>query len=323
MHESKDRFVHVGVDVAKQHLDVAWSDDDPVRRFSNDPTGHAELIEQFQDKTVERIVVEATGGYERTVVAELMAHALPIIVVNPRQVRDFARATGQLAKTDAIDARIIARFAAVVQPDVRPLPDEKARVLQEKLARRRQLVQMVTAESNRRQQARSPIVKQNIETVLKFLKQQIKDIDGDLDHAIKDCPAWREKEDLLKSVPGVGDQTARCLIAELPELGRCSRQQIAALVGVAPLNRDSGMMRGHRTIWGGRAVVRTTLYMATLVATRANPIIRQHYQRLCLSGKKKKVAFVACMRKLLIILNAMVRDQKAWENNLQALGETP
>lgn len=239
--------VCVGIDVSKAYLDVAFDDPAMETRFDNDPAGHAALVEKLEGVTVTRVVLEATGGYERPIVAALLAGKLPVVVVNPRQVRDFARAVGQLAKTDAIDACVLARFGAAVQPETRPLPDEKARVLQEKLARRRQLVQMITAESNRFKQALNREVRQNIETVLSMLKQQLKDLDNGLDQAIQDCPAWRATDDLLKGVPGIGDQTSRCLIAGLPELGQCSRGQIASLVGVAPLNRDSGLMRGRRT----------------------------------------------------------------------------
>jgi len=261
--------------------------------------------------TAQRVVLEATGGYERPIVATLACQE-PVVVVNPKQVRNFAKALGQLAKTDAIDAKILARFAADIKPDIRPLPDEKALDLQEKLARRRQLVQMRTAESNRLGQTFSPTVHASIEGMLNTIDQQIKDLDDDLHQAIKASPAWQAKVDLLKAVPGIGDQTARCLIAQLPELGQCSRGQIAALVGVAPINRDSGAMRGRRTIGGGRASVRCALYMATLVATRYNPKIKAYYQRLVASGKKKKVALIAAMRKLLVILNAMLRDRKTW-----------
>ena len=307
--------IHVGIDVAKAHLDVATDPNGPVTRFDNDPDGHAALIKKLQTINPQRIVLEATGGYERPAVAAMLAAKLPVIVVNPRQVRDFARAIGQLAKTDAIDARLLARFAATIQPDIRPLPDENALVLQEKIARRRQLVQMRTAESNRLQQTFAAAVRASIQAVLDFLDRQLKDLDDDLDQAIRDTPAWQEKVDLLKGVTGVGDQTARSLVAQLPELGQCSRGQIAALVGVAPINRDSGAMRGKRTTHGGRASVRTALYMATLVATRHNPTIRAYYQRLVTSGKKKMVALVAAMRKLLTILNAMLRDQTHWRNH--------
>lgn len=236
-----------------------------------------------------------------------------MVVVNPRQVRDFARATGKRAKTDAIDARVLARFAKVIKPELRALPDEKARELQDQLARRRQLVQMRTAESNRFKQAHSHAVRESICVLRDTITLQLQDIDNQRGQAIRASPAWQEKVDLLKTVPGVGEQTARQRVASLPELGRCSRQQIAALVGVAPVNRDSGAMRGRRTTGGGRASVRCVLYMATLVATRHNPRIKAYYQNLVAAGKKKMVALVASMRKLLVMLNAMVRDQKKWK----------
>ena len=235
-----------------------------------------------------------------------------MVVVNPRQVRDFAKATGQLAKTDRIDAVVLARFARVIEPAQRELPDENLRELKEQIARRNQVVDMITAETNRRQQTRSKAVQQSIDDVLKMLRAQLQNLDDDLDQAIADSTAWQAKHDLLKSVPGIGDQTARQLIINLPELGTCSRQQIAALVGVAPFNQDSGQLRGKRAIRGGRTMVRTTLYMATLVATRFTPTIRKLYQHLLEQGKLKKVALVACMRKLLLILNAMVRNNQHW-----------
>ncbi len=309
-------FVAVGIDVSKDTLEVATSVGPQVWQYDNTCAGHAKLVRQLGKLDAQTIVIEATGGYERTTVVALAAANLPVVVVNPRQVRDFARATGRLAKTDRIDAQVLALFGSQIQPEHRPLPDEKARVLKEKLARRRQLVQMIAAENNRLQQSHSRAVRKSIDKVLRMLAQQLRALDDDLDRSIRQCPAWREKENLLKSVPGVGDQTARTLVAELPELGSCSRQQIAALVGVAPINRDSGTMRGQRTTWGGRASVRTMLYMATLVATRYNPVIRAQYQRLLAAGKKKKVALVACMRKLLVILNAMIRDGRPWQNPL-------
>ena len=309
-------FVAVGIDVSKDTLEVATSVGPQVWQYDNTCAGHARLVRQLGKLDAQTIVIEATGGYERTTVVALAAASLPVVVVNPRQVRDFARATGRLAKTDRIDAQVLALFGSQIQPEHRPLPDEKARVLKEKLARRRQLVQMIAAENNRLQQSHSRAVRKSIDKVLRMLAQQLRALDDDLDRSIRQCPAWREKENLLKSVPGVGDQTARTLVAELPELGSCSRQQIAALVGVAPINRDSGTMRGQRTTWGGRASVRAMLYMATLVATRYNPVIRAQYQRLLAAGKKKKVALVACMRKLLVILNAMIRDGRPWQNPL-------
>lgn len=302
----------VGIDVAKAHLDVARNTHEPVQRFANDPQGHAALLEYLKPMATQRVVLEATGGYERPIVAAMLAAKLPVVVVNPKQARNFAKALGQLAKTDAIDARILARFAADIKPDIRPLPDEKALDLQEKLARRRQLVQMRTAEANRLGQTFSDTVRASVEAMLNTIDQQIKDLDADLDQAIKASPAWQAKADRLKAVPGIGDQTARCLIAQLPELGDCSRQQIAALVGVAPINRDSGAMRGRRAIGGGRASVRCALYMATLAASRFNPKIKAYYQRLIVAGKKKKVALIAAMRKLLVILNAILRDQTTW-----------
>jgi transposase len=307
--------LNVGIDVSKAHLDVAFDPNGPVSRFTNDPDGHTALVGQLQAAAVQRVVLEATGGYERPVVAALLAAKLPVVVVNPKQARDFAKAIGQRAKTDAIDARVLARFAANLKPDIRPLPDEKALVFQDILARYRQLIAMRTAESNRLKQTFSPTVQASIEAVLHVIDQQLKTLDDDLDRRIQDSPAWQEKSDRLQAVPGIGGQTARSLIAHLPELGQCSRQQIAALVGVAPIHRDSGAMRGRRAIAGGRASVRAVLYMATLVATRCNPKIRAYYQHLVASGKKKKVALIAAMRKLLVILNAMNRDQKQWRTS--------
>ena len=302
----------IGIDVSKDQLDVATPDG--VGQWPNTPDGHRQLVKQLAKWPLEAIVLEATGGYERAVVAELAAAGLPVVVVNPRQVRDFARATGQLAKTDTIDAKILAQFGQAVRPEQRPLPSEKQLELQQQLARRRQLVGMLTAEDNRSQQVTDRLVRKTINAVRATLKEQLEQLDDQLQRTIEETPAWREKENLLRSVPGVGPQTALALLAELPELGTCSRQQIAALVGVAPLNRDSGKRRGHRMIWGGRASVRSALYMATLVATRHNPDIKAHYQHLQNVGKRKKVALVACMRKLLCMLNAILREQKPWRN---------
>ncbi len=302
----------IGIDVSKDQLDVATPDG--ARQWPNAPDGHRQLVEQLAKWPLEAIVLEATGGYERPVVAELAAAGLPVVVVNPRQVRDFARATGQLAKTDAIDAKILAQFGQAVHPEQRPLPSEKQLELQQQLARRRQLVGMLTAEKNRSQQATDRLVRKTIDAVVRTLAEQIKQLDDQLQRTIEETPAWREKENLLRSVPGVGPQTALALLANLPELGTCSRQQIAALVGVAPLNRDSGRHRGKRVTWGGRASVRSALYMATLVAVRHNPVICAHYEHLQNVGKRKKVALVACMRKLLCMLNAILREQKPWRN---------
>ena len=312
----KNVFVTVGIDVSKDVLDVATTIDQQVWRYDNASDDHAKLVDQLGKLDAHTIVIEATGGYQRAVVAALAAADLPVVVINPRQVRDFARATGRLAKTDRIDAQVLAQFGAKIRPEHRPLPDEKTLELKEQLTRRRQLLEMITAENNRLQQTRSGAVRQSIKKVLQLLRRQLCQLNDDLDRSIRDCPVWREKQNLLKSVPAVGDQTTRTLLIELPELGRCSRQQIAALVGVAPFNRDSGMMRGRRTIWGGRANIRAVLYMAALVATRHNPVIRVYYQRLLAAGKCKKVALVACMRKLLTMTNAILRDQKPWTNPL-------
>ncbi len=307
-----DGTINVGIDVSKDWLDAAIGSGATVQRFENAETGHEGLVEALQGQRIGRIIVEATGGLERSLVAALAAAELPVVVVNPRQVRDFAKATGRLAKTDAIDAEVLAEFGQAVTPQVRPIPSAEQLAFKELVARRRQLVEMRTAESNRLGQAHDPAVRRSIRVMLRAIERQLLDNGQKMDRAIERSPIWQARKDLLTSVPGVGDQTARTLIAELPELGTCSRQRIAALVGVAPLNRDSGRMRGRRMTWGGRASVRTALYMATLVATRWNPSIRDHYQRLVDAGKRKKLALVACMRKLLTILNAMLRDGEPW-----------
>lgn len=301
----------IGIDVSKAVLDVAGPEGQ--QQYPNTPEGHKQLIKQLRTVPLESIVVEATGGYERAMVAELLSAGLPVVVVNPRQVRDFAKAIGKLAKTDAIDAEVLAQFGTAVKPEQRPLPDEKHRQLQELLARRRQLMGMLVAEKNRIQQCTDRLVKKTIQVVYTTLEQQIKQLDDLLQQTIEDTPAWREKDNLLQSVPGIGPQTSLALLVELPELGTCSRQQIAALVGVAPMNRDSGKFRGQRKTIGGRSTVRSALFMATLAATQHNPTIRNHYQHLLGRGKKKMVALVACMRKLLCMLNAILREQKPWK----------
>lgn len=308
---------YVGVDVSKQWLDVAWlADESECQRLSNDVAGVAQLVEACQTRSVALVVLEATGKLEALAVVQLQAAGIPVVAVNPRQVRDFAKALGRLDKTDRIDANVLALFASRVQPEVRPLPDEKTRELQEKLARRRQLVHMRTAESNRLGTVSSKRVRASIEHLLHVLKQQLDELDDDLDQAIRNCPTWREKEVILLSAPGIGNVTARHLIVHLPELGQCSRQRIGRLVGVAPVNRDSGTMRGYRAIAGGRAQVRQVLYMATLVATKHNPVIARYYQKLLQAGKRKKVALVACMHKLLNILNAMLRENRPWNPSI-------
>jgi len=308
-----------GVDVSKRHLDLGLDPTGRVERFSNDPDGCAALRDRLQADAVKVIVIEATGGYERLIVAELGAAGLPVIVVNPRQVRDFARATGRLAKTDAIDATMLARFGRAVDPPIRPLPTPETTAIQELLSRRRQVVQMLTAEQNRLKQAHSQRVRRSVEQVITLLRSQLEEINDDLDSHVRANPHWHARERAMREVPGIGPATARTLIVELPELGRCSRQQIAALVGVAPINRDSGTLRGRRTTWGGRASVRSALYMATLTAIRCHPTIRAGYHRLRAAGKCAKVALVACMRKLLTILNAIIRDHEAHSPNLPVL----
>lgn len=308
--------VCVGIDVSKKRLDVGFSDERSGFGVPNDSTGHAHIVETLIKTPLSRIVIEATGGYERIIVAELSAAELPVVVINPRQVRDFARATGRLAKTDAIDAKVLALFAVAIQPPLRVLDDEQTQIFSELLTRRRQLIQMRVSESNRLAQARDRRVRKSIQGVIKLFNRQIASIDDEIDQHIQSSPIWKEKQELLLAVDGIGPVTARTLLAELPELGTANRQQIAALVGVAPFNRDSGMARGQRTIAGGRAPVRSVLYMATLVATRHNPVIRVHYKQLLARGKRKKVALIACMRKLLIILNAILREKKPWRSTV-------
>lgn len=309
----------VGIDISKDRLDVAClpAAVRSLPAFSNNATGHAALVARLKEVAPRLIVLESTGGYQKVLVAALAAAGLPVVVVNPRQVRDFARAMGVLAKTDAIDALVLARFAEKVNPAVRPLPDADSTVLMDLLARRRQLVELRTAENNRLGQATSGRIKISIRAVLATIERQLTSIDDELDGLIRKSPVWKEKEDLLTSVPGVGSLTARTLLACLPELGTISRQTVAALVGVAPLNRDSGVMRGKRTTWGGRAVVRSALYMATLVATRYNPTLKAHYIKLLAAGKAKKLALVACLRKLLVMLNAILRSRTPWRNVLE------
>ena len=316
----------VGIDVSQQHLDF---DEFPTRnplRVEYTTAGIEALRQQLQRRTPLLIVIEATGGLEQLLVAELVAAKLPVVVINPRQSRDFAKSTGQLAKTDAIDARILAHFGFAIRPPIRTLPDENALELQEFLARRRQLIQMRTAELNRQQQTRNPKVKASVQTVLETLELQLKDIDRELDQRLKDSPVWHQTDELLRSTKGVGPQTARTLIAELPELGQLSRQKIALLVGVAPINRDSGTFRGKQSIWGGRAAVRSALYMATLSAIRCNPVIKNFYQQLVLRGKNKKLSLIAAMHKLLTILNALIRNKQHWKDttlNIQQLEHHP
>ena len=309
--------VVVGIDVSKLRLDVSAPKKKRRWQSSNDPKGVAQLCTRLKRMKPSLIVLEASGGYERQAVAELAASGLPVVVVNPRQVRDFARATGQLAKNDRIDANILAQFGERVGPEPRRLPDEMSRELQALMRRRNQLLEMLTAESNRLQQSTSAL-KSGIRKHIDWLKAELRDLDRDLEQTIKNSPAWRAKDSLFQSVPGVGPVLSRRLIAEMPELGRLAPKQINALVGVAPFVRESGQFKGRRRIFGGRIDVRCGLYMSALVAIRVNPVIRDYYQRLRSRGKPFKVAIVACMRKLLGILNAIARNQTPWDAELAA-----
>ena len=302
----------VGIDVSKDRLDVHVRPSGDTFAVMHDSEGMAALIDKLRSLSPQLIVLEATGGLQNRVAAMLVAASLPTAVVNPRQVRDFAKATGRLAKTDALDAQAIAHFAEAIRPEPRPVSDEEAQVLQALVARRRQLVEMRVAEKNRRQQVQKPLLRKRLDDHITWLAEAIAEIDNDLDQHIKQSPAWRAKEDLLTSVPGIGNTIARTLIADLPELGTLTRKRIAALVGIAPFNRDSGKMRGKRSVTGGRATVRSSLFMATMVAIRYNKVIRTAYQHFLDAGKPKMVALVACMRKLLVILNAILRDHKQW-----------
>jgi transposase len=304
--------VWVGIDVSKDQLDVALGVEGQAWSVSNDEPGIETLVEDLCARPCELIVLEATGGFEVPVTTALAAADLPVVVINPRQGRDFARAIGQLAKTDRIDARVLAFFAERVRPEQRRLATEEARLLDALLTRRRQILTMITAERNRQGFAPAPL-KKAIEKHIRWLKRELDKVDTDLGKAIQASPVWRTRETLFQSVPGVGPVVSRTLIAELPELGHLNRKQIAALVGVAPLARDSGKHKGRRMIFGGRASVRQALYMAALVASRRNPTIRTFYQRLIASGKPPKVALTACMRKLLTILNAIARTGTRWE----------
>jgi transposase len=311
-----ERSLFVGVDVAKDFLDVHVRPTDETWRVRNDAAGHETLRQRLAIMPDVLIVLEATGGYEVAVVGALAGAGLAVVVANPRQIRAYARATGQLAKTDTLDARIIARFAEGVRPDVRPLPTEQTQALDEMVTRRRQLVEMLGAEKNRRRVVRDRRVQQRVEAHIAWLKRALRELDRDLQTTIRSSRVWRETEDLLRSVKGVGPILTATMLAELPELGHLTRRKIAALVGVAPINRDSGQFRGRRMIMGGRPAVRRVLYMATVTAIRRNPVIRAFYQRLRANGRLPKVAMTAAMRKLLTILNAMVRDGRAWQHQI-------
>ena len=302
----------IGIDVAKESLDTAFSPAAEVLHSANTPAGHRALAKDLAKRAPTLVVLEATGGLEKPLAACLVNAGLPVAVVNPRQVRHFAQAIGLLAKTDRIDADVLARFAQAVRPKPRPWPDKLQRELAALMSRRMQLVEMITAENNRLSGTPTGRVRKRIAAHLEWLRKELGRVDEDLDDLIRQSPTWREKENLLRGVPGVGPVVSRTLVSLLPELGTLNRKEIAALVGVAPFNRDSGAYRGQRAVWGGRSRVRAALYMGALVASRHNPLIRTFYQRLCEAGKPKKVALTACMRKLLVIINAMVRDQRPW-----------
>ena len=306
--------VYIGIDVSKERLDVHVRPVGESFAVARDGEALERLAERMQAYSPVLVVMEASGGYEVTVAAALAALHVPVAVVNPRQVRDFARATGKLAKTDALDAAVLAHFAEAVGPAAQTLPDDEARLLGELVARRRQVLGMLTAERNRRKQTGRKAILRLIDQHIKLLMGQLGELDRSINDHVRGSPLWRHADDLLQSVPGIGHTVARTLLAELPELGKLNPKQIAALAGVAPMNRESGTWRGKRMIAGGRASVRTALYMAALVASRYNPVIKAFYKRLRDAGKPAKLALTACMRKLLIILNAILRDQKPWQH---------
>jgi transposase len=304
----------IGIDVAKDRLDLHVRPIGEAFAVARDGEGLATLVERLRSLKPQLIVLEATGGFETTVAAALAAAELPLAVVNPRQIRDFARALGRLAKTDALDAEVIARFAEAIRPEPRPIASAEAQALGELVARRRQILEMIVAETNRRRQLTQPRLIRGLDRHLKALQKELSELEQDIDDQIRGSSVWREKEDLLTSSPGIGTTTARTLIADLPELGSLDRRKIAALVGFAPFNRDSGTMRGKRHISGGRASVRSALYMAALTAVRCNPPVKALYTRLRAAGKPAKVALVAAAHKLLTILNAMLREKTTWRN---------
>jgi len=303
---------YVGIDISKDILDVAVLPSKERSQYPNDHGGMNKLIPWLKKLPVEMVVMEPTGGYEALAAAALSSKHVPVAIVNARQIRQYARAKGILAKTDSIDALVMAEFAEAVKPEVRQIPNKETREIKMIVSRRRQLLEMITAEKNRKTTAADSI-KSGIQTHIDWLKKEVDDIDKDLRGRIEESPVWQIKDNLLQSIPGVGKVLSSTILAELPELGKLNRKQIAALVGVAPYNRDSGKMRGKRSVWGGRAAVRCVLYMATLVSIKYNPVIKDLYDRLVEKGKAKKVALVACMRKLLVIMNAIMKTEKPWQ----------
>jgi len=307
-------IITVGIDVSKDRLDVAVRPSGEAFVVERNAAGLERLVVRLREVSASIVALEATGGFETIAAAALAAAGLPVVIVNPAQIRAFAKAVGQRAKTDPIDAAVIAHFAEATRPEVRPLPDEATRLLADLIARRRQIVEMMAAEGQRDRRVTNRRLKKSIARLRKVLEQELAELDGDIDDAVRGSPAWREKEDLLASVPGIGPTIARTLIAELPELGRLGRREIAALAGLAPFTRQSGQWRGRSFIGGGRAVVRTALFMGAMVAKRHNPILKAFFDRLVEAGKPKMVALIAVARKLLTILNAILRDRRQWQN---------
>lgn len=305
--------ITVGIDVSKDRLDVSVQPGGQAFAVARDGKGLEELVERLAAVSPTLVALEATGGFETVVAAALAGAKLPVVVVNPAQIRAFARALGQRAKTDPIDASVIARFAEATKPEPRPLPDEATRLLADLVARRRQIIEMIGAERSREMRVTVPHLKKSIVRLVKALEKELSSLDGDIDDMVRGSPAWRDKEDLLASVPGVGPVIARTLIAELPELGQLSRRRIAALVGLAPFTRQSGQWRGKSFIAGGRTAVRTVLFMGAMVAKKHNPVLRAFFDRLVRAGKPKMLALIAVARKLLTILNAVLRDNRPWQ----------
>jgi transposase len=303
----------VGIDVSKDRLDVYVRPGGQAFAVARDGKGLEELVERLGAFSPTLVALEATGGFETVVAAALAGAKLPVVVVNPAQIRAFARALGQRAKTDPIDASVIARFAEATKPEPRPLPDEATRLLADLVARRRQIIEMIGAERSREMRVTVPHLKKSIVRLVKALEKELSSLDGDIDDMVRGSPAWRDKEDLLASVPGVGSVIARTLIAELPELGQLSRRRIAALVGLAPFTRQSGQWRGKSFIAGGRTAVRTVLFMGAMVAKKHNPVLRAFFDRLVRAGKPKMLALIAVARKLLTMLNAILRDNRPWQ----------
>jgi transposase len=303
--------IFVGIDISKVWLDIAVHEREETHRVSNDDTGIAKLVEYMKEIKPRLIVLEPTGGFEMLVVAELTHVGLPVVVMNAKRVRDFARATGRLAKTDKLDAKVLAHFAAAIRPPLRSLRSEEEERLTALLTRRRQVVDMLTVEKNRWVTVRAKM-RTDIETHIQWLSTNLEELNKEIEDFIESSPAWKEKDALLQSVPGVGPVTSATMLGMLPELGKLNRQEIAALVGVAPINKDSGKKQGKRRVYGGRADVRSVLFMAALAAKKFNPVIKKFYERLIKQGKLRKVALTACMRKLLVILNVMMRTNQPW-----------